>query len=303
LQAFDFSVQYRKGTQIAHVDCLSRNPIPEASKTINKEVEVRVDLSVITDNWLIPEQQRDLGIVDIMNQINGGEMQVDRAKTFEVRAGMLHRKIQRSGKTRCLPVVPRAFRWSAGISLFGVPSRIIADQGRTFASGRFRDFCSSNIIQLHLIATGASRANGQVERVMSTLKGMLIAVDTSERSWQDALMDTQLAMNCTSNRVTNFSPLELLIGKKARPLGMLPIKAEPKEDCKEDRAEAKENMDKNAKYDKSRVDQNKAIIVKHGIGDHVLLRSEERHQTKLDPKFKGPFVVTELLEGPVEIID
>jgi len=112
LQAFDFSVQYRKGTQIAHVDCLSRNPIPEASKTINKEVEVRVDLSVITDNWLIPEQQRDLGIVDIMNQINGGEMQVDRAKTFEVRAGMLHRKIQRSGKTRCLPVIPRAFRVS-----------------------------------------------------------------------------------------------------------------------------------------------------------------------------------------------
>jgi len=34
----------------------------------------------------------------------------------------------------------------AGISLFGVPSRIIADQGRTFASGRFRDFCSSNKI-------------------------------------------------------------------------------------------------------------------------------------------------------------
>jgi len=37
--------------------------------------------------------------------------------------------------------------------------------------------------------------------------------------------------------------------------------------------------------------------VKHGIGDHVLLRSEERLQTKLDPKFKGPLVVIELLEG------
>jgi len=30
-------------------------------------------------------------------------------------------------------------------------------------------------------------------------------------------------MNCTSNRVTKFSPLELLIGKEARPLGMLPL--------------------------------------------------------------------------------
>jgi len=128
---------------------------------------------------------------------------------------------------------------------------------------------------------------------MSTLKG----VETSERSWQDALMDTQLAMNCTSNRVTNFNPLELLIGKVARPLGMLPIIAKPKVDCKEAREEAKENMDKNPKYDKRGVDQNKAKIAKHGIGDHVLLRSGERHQTKMDLKFMGPFVVIELLEG------
>jgi len=39
-------------------------------------------------------------------------MEVDRAKTSEARAGMLYRKIQRSGKTRCLPVIPRAFRVS-----------------------------------------------------------------------------------------------------------------------------------------------------------------------------------------------
>jgi len=67
LQAFDFSVEYRKGNQMAHVDCLSRNPIPEASKMINRVVEARVVLAVITDNWLIAEQQRDLGIVEIMN--------------------------------------------------------------------------------------------------------------------------------------------------------------------------------------------------------------------------------------------
>jgi len=78
---------------------------------------------------------------------------------------------------------------------------------------------------------------------------------------------------------------------------MLPIIAEPKMHCKEARAEDKENLDKNARSDKSRVDQNKAKIVKHGIGDHVLLRSEERHKTKLDLKFKGLAVVTELLEG------
>jgi len=55
-------------------------------------------------------------------------------------------------------------------------------------------------IELHLIPTGASRANGQVERVMSTMKSMLTAVEIAERSWQDALSEVQLAMNCTTNR-------------------------------------------------------------------------------------------------------
>jgi len=36
------------------------------------------------------------------------------------------------------------------ISLFGVPNRIIADQGRSFSFGKFREFCSMHKIELHL---------------------------------------------------------------------------------------------------------------------------------------------------------
>jgi len=126
---------------------------------------------------------------------------------------------------------------------------------------------------------------------------MLTAVEIGERSWQDALSEVQLAMNCITNRVTKYSPLEILIGREARPMGLLPINEETKIDCKQASAQAKENIEINAKYEKNRVDKNKAKIAKHKVGDHVLLRSEERHQTKLEPKFKGPFVVAELLEG------
>jgi len=38
-------------------------------------------------------------------------------------------------------------------------------------------------------------------------------------------------------------------------------------------------------------------IIKYNVGDHVLLRNEERHQTRLDPKFKGLFEIFELLDG------
>lgn len=60
---------------------------------------------------------------------------------------------------------------------------------------------------------------------------------------------------------------------------------------------AKRKMEKNAKIDKERFDKNKATVVRHKVGDHVLLKNEEGHQTKLDPKFRGPFVVTEVLPG------
>lgn len=105
-------------------------------------------------------------------------------------------------------------------------------------------------------------------------------------------------MNSTANRVTKASPLELLIGKEARPFGLIPInEEESKVDVGNARAQAVKNIKNSPDYNKSRFDRNKAKIVKHKIGDYVLLKNEERHQTKLDPKFRGPFVVTEVLEG------
>ncbi|CAH2215795.1 jg23157 [Pararge aegeria aegeria] len=186
----------------------------------------------------------------------------------------------------------------ASVSLFGTPVRVIADQGRCFSSKEYREFCDSHNIKLHLIATGSSRANGQVERVMSTLKGMLTAVETSERSWQDALGEVQLAINCTISRVTKSSPLELLIGRVARPLSLLsPDNNEVEIDLSDVREQAVQNITKNSNYDKARFDATKAKILKFNVNDYVLLKNEERNQTKLDPKFKGPFKVIEILDG------
>lgn len=56
------------------------------------------------------------------------------------------------------------------VNLFGAPGRIIADRGRSYDNSEFRNFCGEHSIQLHLIATGTSRASGRVERVVRTLK-------------------------------------------------------------------------------------------------------------------------------------
>jgi len=55
-------------------------------------------------------------------------------------------------------------------------------------------------------------------------------------------------------------------------------------------------------YDKERFDKSKAKVHRHNVGDFVLLKNEERHQTKLSPKFKRPFEITQVLEGDRRIL-
>uniref|UniRef100_A0A8D8R7K3 Uncharacterized protein K02A2.6 n=1 Tax=Cacopsylla melanoneura TaxID=428564 RepID=A0A8D8R7K3_9HEMI len=55
------------------------------------------------------------------------------------------------------------------ISLFGSPSLLVVDQGRSFANKKFKGCCAQNQITLHFMATGSCRANGQVERQMRVL--------------------------------------------------------------------------------------------------------------------------------------
>jgi len=281
LQSFNFEIQYREGKRMAHVDFLSRNPLsPEHILSINKIPEKRVNLSEISSTWLLAEQRLDLEIIEIVNKLESDELAENLAKTYDLRKGVLYRKVQRRGRTSYLPVVPRAFKWSvinqvhesimhlgwqktldkvyqyywfakmnkyvrkfvsncitcrsvksssgkvqaelhsipktsipwhtihiditgklsgksdlkeyvivqidaytkfvylyhtlkidaescvnamkSSISLFGVPDRIIADQGRCFTSSKFSEFCVSQKVELHLIATGMSRANVQM---------------------------------------------------------------------------------------------------------------------------------------------
>lgn len=90
----------------------------------------------------------------------------------------------------------------SSISLFRVPNRIIADQARCFTSFKFSDLCKSQKISLHLFATGEIRA-----------KNLLSVLGSSQQSWQDALGEVKLTLNCKICRVTEACPLEVLIGQ------------------------------------------------------------------------------------------
>lgn len=52
------------------------------------------------------------------------------------------------------------------VHLFGTPIQVVVDGGREFL-GEFKTYCEQVGINIHAIAPGVSRANGQVERAMA----------------------------------------------------------------------------------------------------------------------------------------
>lgn len=188
--------------------------------------------------------------------------------------------------------------------LFGAPSRIICDQSKCLTSSEFQSFCSTFNIDLHFIAHGTSRANGQVERVMQTLKNTLTTVETeNDRNWQDSLGEVQLALNSTKHRVTGFSPAELLFGTSIRSLELQKICYNKGDDpdkrfsLSEVREVASKNIAKASKSDAYRKNVGKAIIRPFSVGDFVFSKTNERMISKLDRKFRGPFKVVKILEN------
>ena len=444
LQSFDFKIKFRDAKRMQHADFMSRYPLskdlsgPPAPSPVPsyRQVEsnaplqlsiskpqrstqiIRVDLTTLPDDWLLISQRQDPEIVSLISKIENDELPEDIKSTYEIRSGVLCRIIQRNFRSRCLPIVPHAYKWSIvnnvheslmhlgwektleklcdyywfehmnryvrkfvdncltcklskttsgktqiamhpipktavpwhtihidisgklsgrsdskeyviviicaftkfvllthtrkldtanvikalkrAVSLFGSPSRIIADQGRCFVSSEFKQFCSQHQVELHLIATGAARANGQVERVMSVLTNMFTAVEVdAHSSWQSALDDIQLAINSTINRVTRSSPLELMIAKVAKPVNLIApnesIVGPVNVNIDEVRDRAAQHMIKDAEYNKTRFDKTKAKVKLYSLGDLVLIANEPRCQTKLDPKFRGVFKIIDLL--------
>jgi transposase InsO family protein len=422
LQAFDFDILYREGKRMKHADFFSRNPPLNTEAAPLKKDHKNIQIVDLRADWLAVAQQRDDEVLKIIAALKANELDPDLAKTYDIRANTLFRRIQRGHRTRFLPVVPQSMTWSvinhvhtnlkhlgwektldklydlywfpkmsrtvrkfvdnclickssknhsgksqiqmhpipkvsrpwhtvhidisgkltgksdlkeyvfvvidafskfiwlqritsltAGsaircikefVYLFGAPYRIISDQGKCFTSSEFRTFCSNSQIDLHFIAHCASRANGQVERQMETLKAILTAIEIeSEQNWQDSLGEVQLALNSTTHRVTGFSPAEILFGTSIRSLDLQKIRhilAEEEEEnlpLSEIRRIAAENILKTSQSDTLRKNVGKATIKPFRVGDFVFNKSNERMISKLDPKFRGPFKIVKVLEN------
>lgn len=82
LQSFNFTIEYRKGKYIQHVDYLSRNPMQKAPTVLSA-------LVINTDNWLKIVQRKDPQTENIKSQLMEGKLTTE----YFCQNDILYRKI------------------------------------------------------------------------------------------------------------------------------------------------------------------------------------------------------------------
>lgn len=184
------------------------------------------------------------------------------------------------------------------------PKRIIADRGTAFTSNMFKEFVDTNDIELSLIASGAPRANGQVERANRTIIPILAKLSPSPDRWDQILETAEFAVNNSVCRSTGRTPSELLFGIRQKGIvndlvkEYLDIGEVGCRNLEEIRDNAAEKIEKCQESNKKYYDKKHKAARLYKKGDYVMLENNDVTpgvNKKLIPNYRGPYVVNKIL--------
>ncbi|KAI5115362.1 hypothetical protein M0805_005883 [Coniferiporia weirii] len=102
---------------------------------------------------------------------------------------------------------------------FGLPKRIISDQGPQFASQVFQTLCTRLGIKLKLSTAYHPQTDGQTERTNQEVEAYLrIYCGTAPHSWTDSLTNLKFSHNIQTHSVTKTSPFNIILGYNPIPI-------------------------------------------------------------------------------------
>nr|AAN11192.1 Putative gag-pol precursor [Oryza sativa Japonica Group]AAP52005.1 retrotransposon protein, putative, Ty3-gypsy subclass [Oryza sativa Japonica Group] len=198
---------------------------------------------------------------------------------------------------------------------FGVPNRIITDNGTQFTGRAFKDFCEDFGIKICYASVAHPMSNGQVERANGMiLQGIKARVCDRLRpyagKWVDQLPSVLWSLRTTPSRATGQSPFFLVYGAEA----MLPSEVEfeslqfrnfNEEGYEEGRVDDINRLEEareaaliqstrylqGLRHYHNRNVRSRAFLV----GDLALRKIQTtQDQHKLSPLWEGPFIIAEV---------
>jgi hypothetical protein len=155
-----------------------------------------------------------------------------------------------------------------------------------FIAKNFREFCHTNGSRHHLNSVALPRANGQVERFNRTVLDALAATsaDVETNKWDVNIARVQLGMNSIRDKST---PAEVLLG------------IQPSTNGDSLRANVAKRLEANRSKQDAYFNKKRKAASSYLIGDKVLVKvtsyPADGEGKKLKEKFKGPFMVVEVI--------
>ena len=101
--------------------------------------------------------------------------------------------------------------------LFGAPTYLVSDQGKTFTGHVITHLCELYGVQKLRTSPYHAQTNGQVERMNQTIIHMISKLEEDKKAcWSKHLPELLMAYNATCFAVTSYSPYYLLFGRRPR---------------------------------------------------------------------------------------
>lgn len=196
------------------------------------------------------------------------------------------------------------------ITKFGIPKQLLTDQGANFTGDLMREMCG--LLKIKKLQTSAYHpiSNGRVERVHRTVASMLSHyVNKNQNDWDEYLPYVGMAINSQIHESTNYSPYEIVFGRKMNSPLEADLEITDSTEIFNDHVEhlrsklseiqqvARENQHKARQTRKKQYDK-RAKTRKYVVGQYVYLHTPQlgRHQVKkLARLWRGPYPIIEVL--------
>lgn len=105
------------------------------------------------------------------------------------------------------------------ICIYGIPKKLVCDQGKEFSSIIFKDFCKQFDISTHITSFQQSSSNAPVERLHSTLMELYRIIMAKRREnklsldHEEIFREAFITYNNSIHSATKLTPYELFFGR------------------------------------------------------------------------------------------